>query len=145
MLIVWRTRLEEGESPRALRACRAPNKSKGIGKHGLKLGIKRSEKKVSAATKNAAKAEVLLASEPGLLEAETDMERTARFSQRAIAQAVDLQTQRKAYNMKLDRFGPYRASYTPNGRVPRAVAVPFGHSSRTFMLSDIDAAPRATR
>ena len=92
------------------------NKSKGVVKHRLKLGIKRSEKKMSAAARTAAQAELLLPSEVGVLEAENEMERTARISQRAIAQSVDGQTQRKAYNMVLDKFGPYHACYTANGR-----------------------------
>ena len=52
----------------------------------------------------------------GVLEAEHEMERTARMSQRQVAQAVDLQTQRKAYNMQLDKFGPYRSCFTANGQ-----------------------------
>ena len=94
----------------------AGNKSKGVVKHRLKVNIKRGEKKISNATKQAAQAELLLPSEAGTLEPENEMEMTARVSQRQVAQAVDLQTQRKAYNMKLDKFGPYRACYTTNGK-----------------------------
>jgi U3 small nucleolar RNA-associated protein 7 len=94
----------------------AANKSKGVVKHRLKVGIKRSEAKISAANKRAAQAELLLPTEAGTIETEGEMEMTARMSQREVAQAVDLQTQRKAYNMKLDKFGPYRANFTPNGR-----------------------------
>ena len=92
------------------------NKSRGVVKHRMKLGIKRSEKKISSAARQAAQAELLLPTEAGTLEPENEMERTARLSQRQVAQAVDLQTQRKAYDMKLERFGPYRACYTANGR-----------------------------
>ena len=94
----------------------AGNKSKGVVKHRLKVGIKRSEKKISDATKRAAQAELLLPTEAGVLEAETEMERTARLPQWKIAQAVDAQTKRKAYNMQLDKFGPYRCSYSANGQ-----------------------------
>ena len=105
------------EKRRLERYSRGPgNKSKGVVKHRLKLGIKRSEKKIGDAAKRAAQAEVLLPTEAGGLEAEGEMERTARMSQREIAQAVDLQTQRKAYNMTLERYGPYRACYTSNGK-----------------------------
>ena len=92
------------------------NKTTGVVKHRLKLAIKRDEKKMAQAARSAAQSELLLPSEPGMLETEGEMERTARISQRAIAQAADQQTQRKAYDMKLDRFGPYRATYTANGR-----------------------------
>ena len=105
------------EKERLKRYDRGPaNRSKGVVKHRLKLSIKRSEKKISSATKKAAQAEILLPTEAGVLEAEGEMERTARFTQRQVAQAVDVQTQRKAYNMTLDRFGPYRACYSTNGR-----------------------------
>lgn len=110
-------KLSGQEKQRLKRYERGPgNKSRGVVKHRLKLGIKRGEKKMKAATKSAAQAEILLPSEPGVLEPENEMERTARYTQRQIAAAVDQQTQRKAYNMTLDRYGPYRAAYTSNGR-----------------------------
>lgn len=105
------------EKKRLERYSRGPgNKSKGVVKHRLKLGIKRSEKKINEAAKKAAQSEMLLPTEKGVLEAEHEMERTARMSQREVTQAVDLQTQRKAYDMKLDKFGPYKAHFTANGR-----------------------------
>ena len=110
-------KMTSSEKERLKRYDRGPaNKSKGVVKHRLKLGIKRSEKKIASAEKRAAQAEVLLPSEAGVIETEGEMERTARMSQKKVAQAVDVQTARKAYNMVLDRFGPYRASYSPNGR-----------------------------
>eukprot|EP00965_Chrysotila_dentata_P189202 6173200-Pleurochrysis_carterae.AAC.3 len=33
-----------------------------------------------------------------------------------VAGAVDMQTRRKAYNVSLEQLGPYRASFTANGR-----------------------------
>ena len=110
-------KMTKAEKRRLERYSRGPgNKSKGVSKHRLKLNIKRGEKKVNEAAKKAAQAEVLLPTEAGVLEAEHEMERTARMSQRAISQAVDLQTQRKAYNMTLPKFGPYRQCYTSNGK-----------------------------
>lgn len=94
----------------------AANKAKGVVKHRLKLNIKRSEKKIRTAAREAAQAEILLPTEAGGLEAENEMERTARMKQWQVAQAVDMQSQRKAYNMTLDQYGPYRASYSANGR-----------------------------
>ena len=92
------------------------NTARGIKQHGLKLSVKRGEAKFAAAAKRAAQAELLLPSEAGLLEAEGPMERTDRVSQRQVAAAVDEQTARKAYNMSLDRLGPYRLNYTADGR-----------------------------
>mmetsp|Transcript_48184 Transcript_48184/g.96089 ORF Transcript_48184/g.96089 Transcript_48184/m.96089 type:complete len:534 (-) Transcript_48184:236-1837(-) len=110
-------KMSASEKERLKRYDRGPaNKAKGVVKHRLKLGIKRSEKKIASAATKAAQAEVLLPTEAGVLEAEGEMERTARFTQRQVSQAVDQQTARKAYNMTLDRFGPYRACYTPNGK-----------------------------
>lgn len=92
------------------------NASKGVKKHRLKVNIKRTEKKISLAEKRAAQAERLLPTEPGGLEAEGEMEKTVRFSQHQIASALDLQSQAKSYNMKLEKLGPYRASYSADGQ-----------------------------
>jgi len=144
---VGNSKMSAAEKERLKRYERGPgNKSKGVIKHRLKLNIKRSEKKMSSAAKSAAQAEVLLPSEPGVLEAEGEMERTARFSQRQIAQSVDLQTQRKAFEMKLDRFGLYRASYTANGRH----LLLGGHKGHLAIVdwnpsSDSSSGPRITR
>ena len=110
-------KLSKAEKQRLQRYERGPgNKSKGVVKHRLKVNIKRSEKKYSAAAKAAAQAEVLLPTSAGAMEPENEMERTARLPQWKIAQAVDEQTRRKAYNMQLDKFGPYRSCYTTNGQ-----------------------------
>jgi len=110
------SKMSSTEKQRLARYSRGPgNKSKGVTKHKLKLGIKRGEKKIGDSARRAAQSEVLLPTEAGGLEAEGE-ERTAHMSQRQLVQAVDLQTQRKAYNMKLDHFGPYRSCYTANGR-----------------------------
>ena len=92
------------------------NTSKGVKKHKLKLSIKRDEKKIKKAEKRAAQAERLLPTEAGGLEAEGEMEKTVRFTQRQICAEVDLQSQKKAYNMVLDKLGPYRASYSADGQ-----------------------------
>ena len=112
-----KAKMSTSEKERLKRYDRGPgNKSKGVGKRGLKLRIKRGEKKIASASKRAAQAEVLLPTDAGVLQAENEMELTARLTQRQIAQQVDEQTRRKAYNMSLERFGPYRACYTANGR-----------------------------
>ena len=91
------------------------NSAKGVRKPLLKRTIKRGEKKIREAEKSAAQSEVLLPTEAGYLEAE-GIERTGRFSQHAIAAAVDKQSQRKAYDVSLPSLGPYRVAYTADGR-----------------------------
>ena len=56
------------------------NKSKGVVKHRLKLGIKRSEKKISSAAKAAAQAELLLPTEAGTLEPENEILKSLRVT-----------------------------------------------------------------
>ena len=92
------------------------NSSKAVGNHKLKQRIKRSESKIGASAKAAAQAELLQPTEAGLMEAEGELEYTSRMTQAQIAKAVDLNTACKAYNMTLDRLGPYRISYTADGR-----------------------------
>ena len=92
------------------------NSSKALGNHKLKQSIKRSESKIGASAKAAAQAELLQPTEAGLMEAEGELEYTSRMTQAQIAKAVDLNTACKAYNMTLDRLGPYRISYTADGR-----------------------------
>ena len=74
------------------------------------------------------------------LEAEGELEYTSRMTQAQIAKAVDLNTACKAYNMTLDRLGPYRISYTADGRrlllggrkgPPRGHSAPRGLNAQT--------------
>ena len=88
-----------------------------------KIGDKKNEiekfklemKKVREATTSAARAEVLHSEEAGYLEAE-GMERTYRFRQEAIKEAVDLNTSQKAFSLHLKDTGPYDINYSRNGR-----------------------------
>ena len=92
------------------------NSSKGVGKHGLKLKVHRGEKKINQATQRAAQSEVLLPTTAGYLETESWKERTRSITQEQIAKQVNEQTRRKAYDMRLENYGPYRAQYSTNGR-----------------------------
>ena len=49
------------------------------------------------------------------LEAE-GLEKTFKFKQRDIVNAVDVASAQKSFELKLDTFGPYRINYTRNGR-----------------------------
>jgi U3 small nucleolar RNA-associated protein 7 len=81
----------------------------------MKAKYKRTNKQVQEANTSAARAEVLHAEEVGYLEAE-GMERTYRFKQSDIKNAVDLNTAKKAFSLKLENTGPYNIDYTRNGR-----------------------------
>ena len=67
-----------------------------------------------AATNAALHEKWLLPSAPGAIETE-GMERTYRFSQRDIADAVDINAARKAFDLSLPSSGPYKVDFTPNG------------------------------
>ena len=64
---------------------------------------------------SAAAAEVLLTEQAGSLEAE-GMDRTYKFTQKAIAENVDVQTSQKIFDLHLDQFGPYNVDFTRSGR-----------------------------
>ena len=49
------------------------------------------------------------------LEAE-GMEKTYKFRQSELKEAVDESTAKKIYDLKLPDFGPYRADFSMNGR-----------------------------
>lgn len=79
-----------------------------------KLAAKEALYKQSA--RNAAKVEQwLLPSEGGYLEAE-GLERTSNYKQEDIVREVDISSSRKAFDIKLQEFGPYVVDYTLNGR-----------------------------
>ncbi|TPX40146.1 hypothetical protein CcCBS67573_g10639, partial [Chytriomyces confervae] len=77
--------------------------------------LRKTEKKYTDAVQRATQSELLLTEEAGYIEAE-GMERTYKFSQTAIKQNVDVNTQNKAFDLKLNEFGPYALDYTRNGK-----------------------------
>ncbi len=81
----------------------------------LKLRLERANDLAKEAANKAALSEILLPSEAGYLEAE-GMEKTQRFSQAQIRDAVDIGSAKKIFTLKLDTFGPYEARYSRNGR-----------------------------
>ncbi|XP_012577116.1 PREDICTED: WD repeat-containing protein 46 [Condylura cristata] len=70
------------------------------------------EEEVSA---KAARAELLLAEEPGFLEGD-DGEDTAKIRQADIVEAVDIASAAKHFDLNLRQFGPYRLNYSRTGR-----------------------------
>ena len=92
------------------------NSAKDIKYPKLKQAVERQERQAKQAALAAARAEILNTEQAGSLEAE-GMERTFKFTQEDIAKHVDLSSQRKMFELSLDTFGPYHASYTRNGRI----------------------------
>jgi len=74
------------------------------------------EKRIAFAAEQAARAEVLLAEEEGFLQGDEEEEFTGRISQTAIRRAVDPESAAKSFDLNLADFGPYKISYTRNGR-----------------------------
>ena len=81
----------------------------------LRMEIRRSEKAAKEAVMRLARAEILLPSEEGFLEAE-GMERTYKFNQQTIKGAVDVGNARKIFTLRLNELGPYCSQYSRNGR-----------------------------
>ncbi|XP_050303396.1 WD repeat-containing protein 46 [Anthonomus grandis grandis] len=95
--------------------------SKGEGVNLKKIHTKVHQKKaeekerdIKYATDVAATAEVLLTEESGFLEPEPG-ETSTQFTQKQIADSVDVSAAAKAFELQLE-FGPYRSKYTRNGR-----------------------------
>eukprot|EP00041_Stephanoeca_diplocostata_P036291 m.1316970 g.1316970 ORF g.1316970 m.1316970 type:complete len:566 (-) comp24840_c0_seq4:3728-5425(-) len=80
----------------------------------LKANLKRYDGKAQKAAYEAARAEILLPEEAGVLEAE-GMERTYKFTQSEIKSAVDIAASRKVLDLMFDS-GPYALRFSQNGR-----------------------------
>uniref|UniRef100_A0A672IT72 WD repeat-containing protein 46 n=1 Tax=Salarias fasciatus TaxID=181472 RepID=A0A672IT72_SALFA len=74
-----------------------------------------SEEASELAQKQAARFDLLLPEDAGFLEGD-EGEDTCTVSQQDIAEAVDITSATKYFNLKLPQFGPYRVDYSKNGR-----------------------------
>ncbi|GME68157.1 unnamed protein product [[Candida] boidinii] len=81
----------------------------------LNANMKNLHEKYRDAVKSSAATEYLLPEEAGFLEAE-GMEKTYKFKQDEIKDAVDISTATKQFELKLPEFGPYDIDYSRNGR-----------------------------
>lgn len=79
-------------------------------------GTKKVDDDYKKFVQNAAATDMLLQEEAGFLEADGPMEKTRKFTQDDIADAVDVGTANKKFDLKLDEFGPYTLDYSRNGR-----------------------------
>lgn len=94
---------------------RTSKKSKIPRRNRLNTKLHDLEEEHKFAVKSAKSTKALLPEERGYLEAE-GMEKTYRFKQNDIKDAVDKSTARKNINLKLDQYGPYTIDFTRNGR-----------------------------
>lgn len=76
----------------------------------------RREGRIEYAAEQSTRVELLLADEAGWLEGDEEQEFTGQIKQEQIRRAVDAETSAKSFDLKLSEFGPYKASYTRNGR-----------------------------
>ncbi|GAA5907866.1 hypothetical protein JCM6882_004577 [Rhodosporidiobolus microsporus] len=76
-----------------------------------------SSSAVALATQSAEHDDLLLPTDnAGVMEVETDMERTWRVTQGEIKEAAAVGSRDKGFSLTLDEFGPYEVDYTRNGR-----------------------------
>uniref|UniRef100_A0A8C5HAP9 WD repeat-containing protein 46 n=1 Tax=Gouania willdenowi TaxID=441366 RepID=A0A8C5HAP9_GOUWI len=90
------------------------NKPRGR-KVRLRDMITRSEEASKMAQKQAARFDLLLPEDAGFLEGD-EGEDTCTISQQDIADAVDITSGTKYFNLKLSQFGPYHVDYSKTGR-----------------------------
>ncbi|XP_077430052.1 WD repeat-containing protein 46 isoform X2 [Vanacampus margaritifer] len=81
----------------------------------LRVAIARSNEASKMAQKQAARFDLLLPEEAGFLEGDED-EDTCTISQEDIADAVDLTSGTKYFDLNLSQFGPYHLDYSKTGR-----------------------------
>lgn len=81
----------------------------------LNAKLNQIDRQYKDAVTSAARTDILLQEEQGFLEAE-GMEKTFKFKQDEIAEAVDVSTTNKKFDLQLNEFGPYSIDYSRNGR-----------------------------
>ena len=81
----------------------------------LRSRLERTEERQEKAKLEAERASLLLTEQAGFLEAEDGYE-TQKFKQRDIRKAVDDQSSKNVFDLKLEKDGPYKVAYTRNGR-----------------------------
>ncbi|XP_058866507.1 WD repeat-containing protein 46-like [Acipenser ruthenus] len=91
------------------------NEVRSLSKGRLKDRLSKTEEKIDLALNQAARSDLLLAEEAGFLVGD-EGEDTCTIAQDDIAEAVDITSGAKYFNLSLSQFGPYRIDYTRNGR-----------------------------
>ncbi|KAF2666757.1 small nucleolar ribonucleoprotein complex subunit [Microthyrium microscopicum] len=91
-------------------------RTKSIKDKKLRGNLKALEEKFKDAAIRAKDAEILLEHNEGLLEPDGPLERTYKVKQEDILAEVSTETAKKGFELKLEELGPYKTSYTRNGR-----------------------------
>ena len=81
----------------------------------LRKTLQATQEEIEEAAESAIKAEILLPTQAGYLEAEGN-ERTYHFQQSEIKKNVDLNTAQHIYDLHLTQLGPFVTDYSRNGR-----------------------------
>jgi len=97
------------------------NRGEGVNTEKVKTKFKqkeqqRREQRIEFAEEQSARVELLLQEEEGFLEGDKEQEFTAQIKQEQIRRAVDKESASKCFDLKLTELGPYKTSYTRNGR-----------------------------
>lgn len=93
-----------------------PQKASRAKAKRLQQGLKKVDREYQEFVKSAEATDVLLQEEAGFLEADGPMEKTHKFTQDDIADAVDVGTANKRLDLKLNELGPYTIDFNRNGR-----------------------------
>ena len=80
----------------------------------VKHELEKQETRMSEAVEKAAKMDLFLSEQPGYIEAED--EELPSLDQDTIQRNVDITNAEKRFDLSLKQFGPYKVSYTRNGR-----------------------------
>lgn len=111
--------------------------SKGKGGRG-RDSTKKVDQEYKKFVEEAEATDMLLQEETGFLEAEGPMEKTYKFRQDEIAEAVDYSTANKKIDLKLTELGPYNLDFSRNGR-KMLIAGRKGHvASMDWRLGKLD-------
>lgn len=104
------------ESKFARDAGKFPKKLSTAKTRRLQKGLKKVDQDYQEFIKSAEATDLLLQEEAGYLEADGPMERTSKFRQNDIVQAVDVSTANKKLDLRLNELGPYTIDFNRNGR-----------------------------
>lgn len=91
-------------------------RTKSIKDTKLRSNLRALESKYKDAAIQAKDAEILLEHDSGFLEPESALERTYKIRQDHIRSDIASETAKKGFELKLEELGPYKASYTRNGK-----------------------------
>jgi len=110
-----------GKKPIDPEALERHNRGEGVNTEKVKTKFKqkeqqRREQRIEFAEEQSARVELLLQEEGGFLEGDKEQEFTGQIKQEQIKRVVDKESASKCFDLNLAELGPYRISYTRNGR-----------------------------